>query len=73
MRRLVVLRAALLLAALLLGCSQKTDKPASTLTEAERDTAIARSSLPGAGVVQRALDVSGDATQRATRADSTGY
>lgn len=55
------------------GCAKHEDRPASTLTEAERDTAIARSELPGAGVVQRALDVSGAAGERAAGMDSTGH
>lgn len=52
------------------GCGQPEAKPASTLTEAERDTVIARSDLPGAAVVQRALDVNGVAADRAAGADS---
>jgi len=60
----------LALAALLAGCGPSQDKPASSLTEAERDTALARSDLPGAVVVQRALDVNGVAADRAVGADS---
>jgi len=56
----------------LAGCGAGEEKPASTLTEAERDTALARSDLPGAGVVQRALDVNGVASERAANADSAG-
>lgn len=52
------------------GCSHSADRPASTLTEAQRDTAIARSSLPGAGVVGRAMQVSGREAHRATSMDS---
>ncbi len=61
---------AVLLALALTGCGGGQSKPASTLTEAQRDTALARSALPGAGVVQRALDVSGEARERAAGADS---
>jgi len=54
------------------GCAghSSTPKPASTLTEAQRDTALARSSLPGAAVVGRALDVSGQGTNHAAQMDS---
>jgi hypothetical protein len=50
-----------------------TPKPASTLTEAQRDTAFARSSLPGASTVGRALDVSGQASTRVAREDSLAH
>ena len=54
------------------GCARPMaeDKPASRLTEAERDTAIARSTLPGAGTVGRALDLSGQAGGRVAQQDS---
>jgi hypothetical protein len=65
-----------LLAPLVLtGCAghSSTPKPASTLTEAQRDTALARSSLPGASTVGRALDVSGQASTRVSREDSLAH
>ena len=54
------------------GCAghSSTPKPASTLTEAQRDSAIARSSLPGASTVGRALELSGQATGSAAKMDS---
>jgi hypothetical protein len=54
------------------GCTRRASepRPASTLTEAQRDTALARSSLPGASAVGRALEVSGQGTDRAARLDS---
>lgn len=55
------------------GCAAKDHKPASTLTEAERDTVLARSTLPGASVVQRAMDVNGVAAERATGLDSVAH
>ena len=45
-------------------------KPASRLTEAQRDTALARSSLPGASTVGRALDVAGRSAARSAQLDS---
>jgi len=63
----------LLMLAPLAGCSRGgAEKPASTLTEAQRDSAIARSNLPGASVVGRALDVSGKAETRAAGMDTVG-
>jgi len=53
------------------GCARHAaEKPASRLSEAQRDTAFARSSLPGAGTVGRALDLSGQASGRVAREDS---
>lgn len=69
MRRRVALIAALACLALG-GCSRSAERPASTLTEAQRDTAISRSVLPGASVVGRALQVSGREASRATSMDS---
>jgi len=70
--RLFAMLGAIGLAACLAGCAPHEDKPASSLTEAERDTALARSDLPGAIVVQRALDVNGVAADRAAGVDSVG-
>ncbi len=67
-RPFVLLAAASLIA--LAGCSKHEERPASTLTEAQRDTAIARSVLPGADVVGRALQVSGRESRRASGMDS---
>ena len=55
----------------LAGCSKGAERPASTLTEAQRDSAIARSSLPGADVVGRAMQVSGREARRAGSMDAT--
>lgn len=49
-----------------LSCSPHAQHASRTpLTERQRDSIIARSSLPGAAVVGRALDVSDRATERA--------
>ena len=63
--------AALVACAALAGCSRSAERPASTLTEAQRDTAIARSSLPGADVVGRAMQASDREARRAAAMDST--
>ena len=60
----------LLVLALLLaccaGCSRRSQPAArAPLTERQRDSILARSSLPGAGVVGRALDVSDQAAGHA--------
>ena len=56
----------------LAGCAghSSSPKPASTLTEAQRDSAIARSSLPGAATVGRALALSGRSERYAAQTDS---
>ena len=62
-----------LLASLLIGgCAghSSTPRPSSTLTEAQRDSAIARSSLPGAETVGRALALSGTEVRHAAQVDS---
>lgn len=63
---------ALLASLALAGCAghSSTPKPASTLTEAQRDSAIARSSLPGAATVGRALTLSGTEMRHAAQVDS---
>jgi hypothetical protein len=53
------------------GCSSRTERPSSPpLTERQRDSVLARSGLPGAQVVGRALDVSDGAAERAARSDA---
>ena len=56
----------------LLGCSGKEEEdraPASTLTQAQRDSVLAESRIPGAGVVGRALETADSAQARADRLD----
>jgi hypothetical protein len=54
------------------GCGAHSGEhaPASRLTEAQRDTAIARSQIPGAAAVGRALDVAGREAAHAAEMDS---
>ncbi len=52
------------------GLHQDADAPASRLTEHQRDSVLARSALPGAGVVGRALDVSAISANHAAETDS---
>jgi nitrous oxide reductase accessory protein NosL len=50
------------------ACSKKSDTSSQqprTLTQAQRDSAIAASKLPGAGVVGKALEVADSAEARA--------
>lgn len=49
------------------ACSKKSDTHTRKLTEAQRDSAIAASQLPGAGVVKKALEVSDSAKARANQ------
>jgi len=55
---------------LLAGTSCAPAKPARELTERERDSILARSSLPGAAVVGRAIAVSDRSARRAASMDS---
>ena len=54
------------------ACSSPRDNaaPASTLTEHQRDSVLARSALPGAGVVGRAISESQRAATQAAQMDS---
>jgi len=62
---------ALLLACGLAGCAaHASHEPASRLSEAQRDTAIARSQLPGARTVDRALALSGREAAHSTGLDT---
>ena len=56
-----------------LGCGAQvgSEPPRALRTEAQIDTAIARSDLPGAAVVDRALRVSGEQADRAAALDSS--
>ena len=47
------------------ACSKKTETQTRTLTQAQRDSAIAASDLPGAKVVGKALEISDSAKARA--------
>ena len=70
MRRRNVFVLVLAAAATLAGCAKSPDRPASTLTEAQRDTALAKSGLPGSAAVGKALDAAGREATRASGMDS---
>jgi hypothetical protein len=68
--RLVVIPALICVAAATGGCGDKEAKEAKApMTEAQRDSAIAASKLPGAGVVGKALSAADSAKARAERED----
>jgi hypothetical protein len=54
------------------SCSKRSDadRPRPAMSERARDSAIAKSRLPGAGTVGKALAASDSAWARAARADS---
>ncbi len=53
------------------GCAPRSERPArAPLTERQRDSVLARSALPGAPVVGRALEVSDRAAERAAGAEA---
>lgn len=70
------LRLRFVLCCLLVACGPPADTdevdaaPADTVSQAARDSAIARSRLPGAPAVGKALDVSETARERAATLDS---
>lgn len=74
-RNAFLMLAAIAVAAALTACSaKKTDEareaqrePAAEMTERQRDSTIARSKLPGAGVVGRAMEQADSAAARAAR------
>lgn len=70
--RHVLLFSWMLLALAACGCGAQVsgDSLASARTEAQLDSTIARSSLPGAGVVDRAMRESGRQGERAAAMDS---
>ena len=63
--------AALFAAGIAVGaCKGNTATAGTGRTERERDSIIGHSKVPGAGAVQRALDVSDSAQRRGARLDS---
>ena len=59
---------ALVLALCVAGaCSKKATETKPAMTQAQRDSAIGESKLPGAGVVKKSLEVSDSAKARAER------
>jgi len=68
--RLLAVAGMLILA--LIACSKHSggDHDRSALSERQRDSAIAKSRLPGAGVVGKALAVTDSTAARAARIDS---
>lgn len=62
---------ALLMLALVPGCGGgKSQAPASRLSEAQRDTVLSRSDLPGARAVGRAFDAADEAAGHRVELDS---
>jgi uncharacterized lipoprotein len=64
--------AAVIIALVLAACSKhsETDRSRPAMNERRRDSTIAKSHLPGAGTVGKALAVSDSAAARASRVDS---
>jgi len=64
---------AFLLSAILTGlvaCSQDTSQNTTTRTEREKDSLIARSPIPGAKAVGKAMNTADSASARMSRIDS---
>ncbi|HTR97447.1 MAG TPA: hypothetical protein VMH61_06050 [Candidatus Acidoferrales bacterium] len=70
-RRGIPIALALALAAFA-GCAKPAERPASTLTEAQRDSVLAREPIPGASVVDRALKAAAGEQRHANAMDTLG-
>jgi len=59
---------------LLAACAEpaKVEKPRSEMTQRERDSTIAVSGLPGAGVVKKGMSIADVETKRQAMFDSAG-
>ena len=68
MHRIAVL---VILGATLAGCAKSEDRPASSLSEAQRDTALAKSDIPGAAAVGAAMKASGKESAHAAQVDTS--
>jgi outer membrane biogenesis lipoprotein LolB len=69
-RKSVLLLAGVAVAVLTACSAKKTEQarePAAQMTERQRDSTIARSKLPGAGVVGRAMEQADSAAARVAR------
>ena len=51
------------------GCG-RSDKPASTLSQSQRDTVLSKSDIPGASAVGHAFDAAGKEANHAAELDS---
>lgn len=51
------------------GC-ERSDKPASTLSQSQRDTVLSKSDIPGASAVGHAFDAAGKEAGHAAELDS---
>lgn len=76
-KRQISMRNPILIAAfltILTACAEppKVDKPRSQMTQRERDSTIAASGLPGAGVVKKGLSIADAESKRQAMLDSVG-
>ena len=69
-RKLAVLGCIVLLACAGGDPDDAAEVPATERTQAERDSILGESSLPGAGAVKRARETSAAASERAAQTDS---
>lgn len=58
---------------LVAGCGPARHAPASTLTEHQRDSVLARSAIPGASAVGHAFDAAATEAGHAAQVDSLGH
>ena len=55
---------------LVAGCTKESEQTKSTLSEREKDSIIARSQIPGAKAVQKAMTTADSAAARQARIDT---
>ena len=60
----------LCVAALCVAGCERSDKPASTLSQSQRDTVLSKSDIPGASAVGHAFDAAGKEANHAAELDS---
>ena len=60
----------LCVAALCVAGCERSDKPASTLSQSQRDTVLSKSDIPGGSAVGHAFDAAGKEASHAAELDS---
>ena len=71
--RIAVILCIAALALLSSSCSKHEATPAASMTEAQHDSVLARSSVPGAAAVGAALGAAGKEAQRSAAMDSSAH
>ena len=70
MRLIRLFAVSFLLLAPVIGCAKSEENPASNLSEAQRDTVLSKSDIPGAAAVGAALNANGKEIAHSAQVDS---